>query len=85
MSMMRDQPELQLHLLNLLLPWGSSSTNGHHLQQTSTSIYRLFLSSTGIAAAGSDGSWSRCSASTVASSLSTISRQLSHLDQAAHT
>jgi hypothetical protein len=85
MSMMRDQPELQLHLSNLLLPWGSSSTGGHYLQQTSTSIDQLFLSSAGIAAAGSDGSWSRCSAGTAASSLSTISRQLSHPDQAAQT
>ncbi|CAK9862445.1 unnamed protein product [Sphagnum jensenii] len=85
MSMMRGQPELHLHLSNLLLPWGSSSTGGHYLQQTSTSIDQLLLSSPGIAAAGSDGSWSRCSAGTAASSLSTISRQLSHPDQAAQT
>jgi len=85
MSTMRGQPELHLHLSNLLLPWGSSSTGDHYLQQTSTSIDQLFLSSAGIAAAGSDGSWSRCSAGTAASSLSTISRQLSHPNQAAHT
>ncbi|KAH8942644.1 hypothetical protein BDL97_13G004100 [Sphagnum fallax] len=85
MSMMRGQPELHLHLSNLLLPWGSISTGGHYLQQTSTSIDQLLLSSPGIAAAGSDGSWSRCSAGTAASSLSTISRQLSHPDQAAQT
>ncbi|CAK9200518.1 unnamed protein product [Sphagnum troendelagicum] len=85
MSMMRGQPELHLHLSNLLLPWGTSSTGGHYLQQTSTSIDQLLLSSPGIAAAGIDGSWSRCSAGTAASSLSTISRQLSHPDQAAQT